>query len=370
MNNLDLKQRKYNKAPPHFCANLAFSRASWGALQHLLLSVSQKPMTSILSGRSDAPELPAPLFVCESPVSAFARVSQSGNDCLVRLSPYWCVCVPYFSLSYERESHWSHWDCCVCTGQQVGKFSWTSAALRALPPPLAPLCLLLMRGLPTQTYSTPEGEHMLETSQRESKRAPRPDFLSLVGLLFFCSSVHFGSDPELAQRGWESTCMQPWLGGLLSWAFSSPFISTATSLSGQPWTPAMTRRGPRAAACPSSRTSPSIAPWWHRTCVAPHLRNTACRRGQRAPATSATQRTQSGATTPPSWQTSTGTRRALGGRANPCILASSTRILSTSPCTWVRVQPDRTSAPLKLRTLVILRAKFSSHVLCIYCIQE
>lgn len=186
---------------------------------------------------------------------------------------------------------------------------------------------------------------------------------------FFCSSVHFGSDPELAQKGWESTCMQPWLGGLLSWAFSSLFISTTTSSSGRPWTPAMTRRGPWAAACPSSRTSPSIAPWWHRTCAAPHLRNTACRRGQRAPATSAMQRTQSRAITSPSWQTSTGTRRALGGRASPCISASSTRILSTSPCTWVRVQPDRTSAPLIL-PMLFLRAKFSSHVHHIYCIQE
>lgn len=59
---------------------MAFSRASWGALQRLLLFVLQKPQTSILSRRSDTPELPAPLLVCESPVSAFAKVSQHGND--------------------------------------------------------------------------------------------------------------------------------------------------------------------------------------------------------------------------------------------------------------------------------------------------
>lgn len=160
------------------------------------------------------------------------------------------------------------------------------------------------------------------------------------------------------------------LGALLSKAFSSAFISAATALSGQPWTPATTRRGPQAAACPSSRTLPLIAPWWHRTCAAPHLRSTACRQAQPAPAISATQRTQSGATTPPSWQTSTGTRRALGGRASPCILASSTQILSTSPCTLVRVRPDRTSVPLISSILMVLHAPFSLHVHCTYCIQE
>lgn len=125
--------------------------------------------------------LEAPLLVCESPASAFSRVSRRGNDCLVR-----CVFHIPHPHPWKVSTFGTLCGCCVCTGQQVGKFSKTSAALRALPPPppLALLCLLLMRGLPAQTYSTPEWEHMLEPSQRESRRTPGPDFLSLGG--YFC----------------------------------------------------------------------------------------------------------------------------------------------------------------------------------------
>ena len=125
----------------------------------------------------------------------------------------------------------------------------------------------------------------------------------------------------------------------LLWPSCSPFICTATSSSGPRWTPAMMRRrAPRAAACPNLRTSPSTARWWRPTCAAPRPRTTACRRARRARATAVTRRTRSWATTPASWQTSTGARRTRGGRASPCTMASSTPILSTSPSTWVRAQ--------------------------------
>lgn len=186
------------------------------------------------------------------------------------------------------------------------------------------LTLLLMRGLPAQTsFHSTEGEHMLETSQwvEDSFQIslPLPCWITFLQL-----HAHWAW-PQACTKG--SAWMQPLLWGLFSFAFSSPFTSAATSMSEQPWTPAMTRRALRAAACLSLRTLPSIAPWRYRMCAAPRPRNSACRRGQRAPATIATQQTRSAVTTPPFWRTSTGMRRAPGGRANPCILASSTRIL-------------------------------------------
>lgn len=148
--------------------------------------------------------------------------------------------------------------------------------------------------------------------------------------------------------------MHPFLWALLSWPFCSLCTSTAASSFGPQWTPAMTRRAPQAVACPSLRTLPSIAPWWHQIRAGPRLRTTACRRAPRAHATTVTRQTQTWATTPASWQTSTGVRRTRGGRASPCIMVSSTPILSTSPSTWVRAQQHILSSVWPQNSLVRL----------------
>lgn len=95
-----------------------------------------------------------------------------------------------------------------------------------------------------------------------------------------------------------------------------------------------------AVACPSLKTSPSIALWRYQTCVALHQRITACRPAQRAPATSVKRQTRTWATMQASWQISTGMRSPRGGRASLCTMVSSTPILSTSPSTWVRAQQN------------------------------
>lgn len=302
------------------------------AEERLLLSVLQKPLTSNPFGKIRG-------AWCWKLLCSFVnhrrqrspRCPRRGK----RLSGALCVFHVFFPPSHGKSPHSEVTVAAVfALASRWGSFHKLLLPTGGLTPPTP---------TPGPPLSTPDERTSCTNSRGwayvgdfTERVRELPDRTSSPLLVTFsCSSVHFGSDPE-------STCMQPWLGGLLSWAFSSPFISAAPSSPGQPWTPATTTRGLRAAACPSSRTWPSIAPWWYRTRAAPRLRSTACRRGQRAPATSAMQRTRSGATTPPSWRTSTGTRRAPGGRANPCISASSTRIPSTSPCTWVRVQPERT----------------------------
>lgn len=125
--------------------------------------------------------------------------------------------------------------------------------------------------------------------QRVSERACRgEDLLSppcwITSPKAVCTFSSGGKKFCSLYKTWIPTLLR----GHLSWACCSTSICTATSSSGPQWTPATTGRTPRAAACPSLRTSPSTAPWWRPTCAARHPRSTACRRARRAPATSAT----------------------------------------------------------------------------------
>lgn len=182
------------------------------------------------------------------------------------------------------------------------KFSWDFHYLRS-PHSHAPLSrslLCLSHAAPDERTSctnfsplhrgrTYVGD-LTRREQRECRRElaeGRTCSLPLVGLL---PPKQF-APPH--QRG-EKFCSlyKTWIPTLLrvhlSWAFCSPSICSATSSSGPQWTPATTGRAPRAAACPSSRTSPSTARWWRPTCAARHPRSTACKQARRAPATSAT----------------------------------------------------------------------------------
>lgn len=167
------------KSPAYYCANLlALSRASSGALQRLPPFVLQKPLASIFSGGSDALVLPAPLLVCKSLVSEFAMVETTGAFITILM----LVCFNVFPSLMESLHVLKSLRLQYLHRPAGGEVFIKLHCPPALPPPLALLCLLLMKGLPAQTYSTPEGEHMLETTHRQSKSSQTG--LPLQGYLF------------------------------------------------------------------------------------------------------------------------------------------------------------------------------------------